>query len=71
MPYADPEKQREAKRESYRRIYAADKAFREAEAARKAEWLQTPEGSLSNYEATLRHREKTKPKKPAKMKPKL
>ena len=57
MPYADPEEQKRAKREWYRRKYAKDHEFREAEAERKAEWLQTEEGNQSNYEATQRHRQ--------------
>lgn len=60
MPYADPEKQKAAQRESYRRRYAASKELREAEAARKAAWLQTDEGKASNLESTKRHLSKAK-----------
>lgn len=38
MPYKDPEKQKAAIAASFRKRYAADKEFRESEAARKAEW---------------------------------
>jgi len=72
MPYADPEKQKEAKRESYKRIYAASRKFRREEAERKAAWLQTEEGKESNKASTVRHRKKVKkaarkpkPRKPA------
>lgn len=65
MPYADPEKQRAAQRESYRRRYAASAEFREQEAARKAEWLQTEDGRLSNMAASAWHREQKRRKRRA------
>jgi len=64
MPYADPDKQREAQARWYRAKYSADAAFREAEAERKAKWLQTEEGRASNAEASALHRaQKAKTKK--------
>lgn len=72
MPYADPEKQKQAKRESFKRIYAASRKFRREEAERKATWLQTEEGKELNKAATIRHRKavkraarKPKPRKPS------
>ena len=56
MPYADPDKQREAQARWYRAKYGADAGFREAEAERKAKWLQTEEGKASNAEASALHR---------------
>jgi hypothetical protein len=58
MPYADPQKQREAQARWYRKKYEADAKFRNAESDRKAAWLQTPEGKLSNAESSARFREK-------------
>lgn len=55
MPYADPDKQRAAQAESYRRRYQ-NRNFARAEAERKAAWLQTEEGQLLNHEATRRFR---------------
>lgn len=60
MPYADREKQREAQRIWYRNKYWTEKQFREAEAVRKAEWLQTEEGKLSNAIASAWQRIKKK-----------
>ncbi len=56
MPYADPEKQREAQARWYREKYARNVAFQVAEANRKADWLQTEEGKQSNAEASARAR---------------
>jgi hypothetical protein len=56
MPYADPEKQKEAQARWYRKKYEQDRKFRAAEAERKAAWLQTPEGRLSNAESSARFR---------------
>ena len=55
MPYADPEKRREVQRRSYRKRYAQSKAFREEEAARKAEWLKTEQGQESNRASSREH----------------
>lgn len=63
MPYADPEKQREAKAISYRKQYAKSRDFREKEAQRKAAWLNTDEGKASNGAANARWRAKQKAKK--------
>jgi hypothetical protein len=68
MPYADPEKRKQAKRESYRRIYNASRKFRREEAERKAEWLQT-KGKPKNAAASARARAKKKAKMQAKAKP--
>lgn len=54
MPYADPDKQREAKARWYRERYNSDRKFRNEEAARKADWLQTAEGKDSNNESSKR-----------------
>lgn len=62
MPYADPEKQKAAQRESYRRRYEASRKFREEEAERKAEWLQA-KGKDKNAAASARARAKKKAKK--------
>ena len=56
MPYADPEKQREAQARWYREKYQTDRKFRRAEASRKADWLRTEEGRTSNAAATARYR---------------
>lgn len=65
MPYADPEKQKAAQRESYRRRYEASRKFRREEAERKAEWLQE-KGKPKNAAASARARAKAKAKaKPA------
>jgi hypothetical protein len=56
MPYADPKKQKEAQARWYRKKYEQDRKFRAAEAERKAAWLQTPEGRLSNAESSARFR---------------
>jgi hypothetical protein len=56
MPYADPEKQKEAQARWYRKKYEQDRKFRTAEAERKAAWLQTPEGRMSNAESSARFR---------------
>lgn len=58
MPYKDPEKQRAAQAESYRRRYEASARFRREEALRKAEWLQTEEGRALNLAASHRALEK-------------
>lgn len=60
MPYADPEKQKEARRDWYRRKYNSDPEFKGEEAARKAKWLQTEAGKESNNEANWRYRTKKK-----------
>lgn len=52
MPYADPEKAREAKARWYREKLRKDDAFALNEALRKSVWLQTEEGRRSNREAT-------------------
>ena len=68
MPYKNKEEQRAAQRESYRRRYKR-KWFAKDEADRKADWLQTLDGQLSNYAATVRYREKEagERRKPAKL----
>jgi hypothetical protein len=58
MPYADPEKQREAKARWYRNRYSESPLFRYNEKLRKADWLQTPEGKESNAEASARARKR-------------
>lgn len=65
MPYADPEKQKAAQRESYRRRYEASRKFRREEAERKAEWLQE-KGKPKNAAASARARAKAKAKAKAK-----
>jgi hypothetical protein len=60
MPYADPEKQREAQRRWYLEKYQTDRKFRKAESVRKAGWLQSDEGKESNAAASARYREKVK-----------
>jgi ribonuclease HI len=65
MPYTDPEKQRQAQRESYRRRYEASEKFRREEAERKAAWLESEEGKAKNAEASARAREKAAAKKTA------
>lgn len=69
MPYADREKQREAQRRWYREKYWREKEFREAEAERKAQWLQTDEGKLSNAIASAWDRKKRKFRKGPRPKP--
>lgn len=69
MPYADPEKKRLAQAKWYREKYHADRKFRHAESDRKAAWLQTEEGKISNAEATARYRAAKKQVNP-KVKPK-
>ena len=59
MPYADPQKQREAQAAWYRRKYA-EKDFAEAESDRKKAWLQTEDGKTSNAAASKRVRQKRK-----------
>jgi hypothetical protein len=56
MPYADPEKQKEAQARWYRKKYEQDQKFRALESERKAAWLQTPEGRMSNAESSARFR---------------
>jgi hypothetical protein len=56
MPYADPEKQKEAQARWYRKKYEQDRKFRAVESERKAAWLQTPEGRMSNAESSARFR---------------
>jgi hypothetical protein len=56
MPYADPEKQREARARWYRSKYKSDANFAAQESARKADWLQTDEGKASNAAASARAR---------------
>lgn len=68
MPYADPEKKREADRRSFQKRYHASKEFRILEAIRKAEWLQTPEGKASNAANQARIWRKKKRAKKAKPK---
>ena len=63
MPYADPERQREAQARWYREKYGADAKFQKAEAKRKAKWLQTEEGKASNATASARARLKKKKQK--------
>ena len=63
MPYADPEKQREAQARWYREKYQSDRKFQNAEASRKADWLQTEEGKASNAAASARHRQRIRRKK--------
>jgi hypothetical protein len=63
MPYKDPEKQREAQARWYANKLATGWAFKQAEAERKAAWLQTEEGKASNAAASKRHRRnKSNPK---------
>lgn len=57
MPYADPEKQREAQARWYREKYGVSRTFRNKEKKRKADWLQTEEGKASNAAASARARE--------------
>ena len=38
--YKDPQKQREAMAKAFRKRYATNRAFKEKERARKAEWYQ-------------------------------
>lgn len=54
MPYKDPEKQREARRRWYAKRYAEDAAFRESEAARKAEWFEGNEERKATMRALAR-----------------
>ena len=63
MPYADPEKQREAHARWYREKYAKSKKFRQGEADRKSEWLQTDAGKESNAAASARARTRQKRKR--------
>jgi hypothetical protein len=56
MPFLDPEKRRENQRRWYAEKLRRDEEFRASEAARKAEWLQTFEGRMSNAEASARYR---------------
>jgi hypothetical protein len=56
MPYADPEKQREARARWYRNRYNSDTRFAALEARRKADWLQTDDGKASNAAASSRAR---------------
>ena len=58
MPYKDPEKQKEAKRLYYLARYNSDPAFKEAEAARKAKWLEQPTAKRKNRQASKRARKK-------------
>lgn len=60
MPYADPQRQKEAQARWYREKYDSDPRFRKREAARKADWLQTDEGRASNAAASARDRAKKK-----------
>jgi hypothetical protein len=64
MPYADPEKQKEAQARWYRQKYKTDRKFRQRESDRKAEWLQTEEGKESNAEASARARKAATSKAP-------
>jgi hypothetical protein len=63
MPYSDPEKKRENQRRWYAEKLRKSKEFREQEAIRKAEWLQTFEGKMLNAEASARYRETLKSRK--------
>lgn len=58
VPYADPQKQKEAQARWYQAKYERDADFRAQEANRKAEWLKTEKGNQSNIEASDRYREK-------------
>jgi|GEM_PF-2111419 len=40
MPYADPEKAKEAKRKYYNKRRALDESFRESEKLRAAQWIE-------------------------------
>lgn len=51
------------KARSYRNRLATKPGFKESEAARKAEWLETEAGKASNLEGTKRYREKVAKKK--------
>lgn len=66
MPYADPQKQREAQARWYREKYQENRKFRRHESERKSLWLQTPEGKASNAAASARARKKAK-RKPRKI----
>ena len=68
MPYADPQKQREAQARWYREKYQHDRKFRLLESDRKATWLQTEEGKASNAEASQRARARAKKTKVRKKK---
>lgn len=61
MPYADPEKQRAAQAESYRRRYQSDPRFAKAEAIRKSIWQMSPEGRESSRVSALRWWRKENP----------
>jgi hypothetical protein len=63
MPYADPEKQREAQARWYQEKYEKNRAFRRREAKRKAQWLRTADGKASNAAASTRARNKIKVRK--------
>jgi hypothetical protein len=57
MPYSDPEKQKQAQAESYRRRYKR-RAFRKAESARKKQWQSTEEGREMNRLRQERYRQR-------------
>jgi hypothetical protein len=60
MPYADPERRKEAKRKSFNARYRNDPAFQASEAEKKAAWLATDHGRELNAEASRRARLKKK-----------
>jgi hypothetical protein len=68
MPYADPEKQKEAQARWYRKKYESEPKFRRRESERKAAWLQTDDGKESNREASARARTVTAQKSKRKSK---
>ncbi len=62
MPYADPEKQREAQARWYQEKYGNNRSFQRREARRKALWLQTEAGQASNAKASARARVRARAK---------
>lgn len=56
-PFADPEEQKEYQRRWYREKYRKDKAFRELESDRKADWFQDKgKGNPTREETRIRLR---------------
>jgi hypothetical protein len=65
MPYSDPERQKAAKAASYRRRYRSSAEFREQEAERKREWLESDGGKQSNAQSSRRARLRKKRELPS------
>lgn len=53
MPYADPEKQKEAQAAHYRTKYNAKPKFKKAEAKRKASWYERKKAEDPDFSAKL------------------